>query len=221
MRHSTDLTSVVQSRLRSLVASRERLTDTSGPEEVFVDVDPRTTRSVGRVIVAVVVLVGIGVWLNRPMALPKSETLESSIPLSTSSLAPTSFVVVDVEGDVRRPGLVRLPVGSRVADAISAAGGLTHKQMSQNINLASRLEDGQQIIVGQSINGSMTSDNRISLNTANESDFDTLPGVGPVLASRIVAWRTQHQRFASVDELQEVPGIGPKVFANLKDLVRL
>lgn len=221
MRRSNDLSSVVHTRLRALVAGRAIPADLPTDEAAFVDVDPRTTRSVGRVIVAVVLLVGIAVWLNRPVAVPQAESFASGIPLASSSLVPTASVVVDVEGDVRRPGLVTLAAGSRVADAIAAAGGLTRKQASQSLNLAARLDDGQQIIVGQTVEGAASSDKRISLNTANESDFDTLPGVGPVLAGRIVAWRTQHQRFASLDELQEVPGIGPKVFANLKDLVRL
>ena len=221
MRRSTDITSVVQARLLALVGRRDEMVHPSDGEPVVLDVDPRATRSVARAVIAVVVLVGIAVWLNRPVTVVPLSPLATGIPLQAASQGPVTTVVVDVEGDVRKPGLVTLPAGSRVADAISAAGGFTRKNASQTINLAARLEDGQQIVVGGVAAGASSSDTRVSLNSATVTDFDTLPGVGPVLAGRIVAWRTQHQHFASIDELQEVPGIGPKVFANLKALVRL
>jgi competence protein ComEA len=109
-----------------------------------------------------------------------------------------------------------------VADAIKAAGGFSRKDVAGSINLAARIDDGQQIVVGMVATGAGgASDSTVSLNSGTEADFDSLPGVGPVLAGRIVAWRTEHKRFTAIDELQEVPGIGPKVFANLKDLVRV
>lgn len=221
MRRSAEMSFVVQQRLRSLVGSRDTESVPDIPEPAFFDVDPRTTRSVARVVVGVVFLVGVAVWLNRPVEVPALSHIASGIPLQAASQGPATTVVVDVEGDVRKPGLVTLPSGSRVADAIAAAGGFVRKDASQSINLAARLEDGQQIVVGGLAAGESASDPRVSLNSATVSDFDTLPGVGPVLAGRIVAWRTEHQRFTTIDELQEVPGIGPKVFANLKDLVRL
>ena len=221
MRSSANITSVVQARLRALVSSRDVATDPVVSDPALFDVDPRTTRSVSRVVVAVVALVGLAVWLNRPVAVPALTPIASGIPLQAASLGPSANVVVDVEGDVRKPGLVTLAAGSRVADAIVAAGGFTRKDSSQSINLAARLEDGQQIIVGGQPVGGGSTDTRVSLNSATASDFDTLPGVGPVLAGRIVTWRSEHHRFTSIDELQEVPGIGPKVFGNLKDLVRL
>ena len=221
MRRSAEISFVVQQRLRSLVGSRDTESVADNSEPAFFDVDPRTTRSVARVVVGIVLLVGVAVWLNRPVEVPALSPIASGIPLQTASQGPATTVVVDVEGDVRKPGLVTVPSGSRVADAIVAAGGFVRKDASQSINLAARLEDGQQIVVGGLAAGESASDPRVSLNSATVSDFDTLPGVGPVLAGRIVAWRTEHQRFTSIDELQEVPGIGPKVFANLKDLVRL
>ena len=110
-----------------------------------------------------------------------------------------------------------MPAGSRVADAIAAAGGLSSVDASGSINLAQLVTDGQLISVGATTAGS--GDTRINLNSASVAELDTLPGVGPVMADRIIAWRESHQKFSSIDELQEVPGIGPKVFANLKELI--
>jgi len=122
---------------------------------------------------------------------------------------------------VLTPGLVTLNVGDRVADAIAAAGGLAPSANVTSLNLAERLSDGQMIFIGNALSSDVASDPRININQASESELDALPGVGPVMAGRIVAWRETNQRFHSVDELQEVSGIGPKVFANLKSLVRI
>jgi competence protein ComEA len=108
-----------------------------------------------------------------------------------------------------------------VADAFAAAGGATADANLVTLNLAERLADGQMIYLGDINSQEVLSDPRINLNLATESELDSLPGVGPVMAGRIVAWRESNQRFHSVEELQEVPGIGPKVFANLKDLIRI
>lgn len=131
----------------------------------------------------------------------------------------TDVVVVDVEGDVVKPGLVTLPLGSRVADAIAAAGGLSRPLAVGQVNLAARLDDGQLIVVGAPAVASV--DKRVSLNNATVEQLDTLPGVGPVLAARIITWRDTHRRFTSVDQLAEVPGIGSSLLAALKPLVRL
>lgn len=161
-------------------------------------------------------------WLGRPHDITPARLTTAPAPLgsaSASSSSQSDSVVVDVEGDVLHPGLVTLPLGSRVADAIEAAGGFTRQVPAGQVNLAARLDDGQQIVIGAQAAGS--TDKRVSLNTATAEQFDTLPGVGPVLAARIVAWRTAHHRFTAVDELAEVPGIGTKVMADLKPLVRL
>jgi competence protein ComEA len=116
-----------------------------------------------------------------------------------------------------------------VADAISAAGGLTKRIAAGALNLAQKITDGQLILVSsdtaQSSSQSSTSGSSgsggglININSASATDLDALPGVGPVMSSRIIAWRTENGGFHSVDDLQQVPGIGPKVFANLKPLV--
>ena len=174
---------------------------------------------------AVLATAGI-VWLNRPAPVAVPEVASPGIPIVASSGNTVSSqgldqIVVDIKGDVLMPGLVTLPAGARVADAIAAAGGVTPSADVTGINLAERLSDGQMIFIGNAQSMQLSSDSRINLNLATEADLDSLPGVGPVMAGRIIAWRESNQRFHSIEELQEVPGIGPKVFANLKPLVRI
>jgi competence protein ComEA len=140
--------------------------------------------------------------------------------------------VVDVEGAVRRPGLVRLPRGARVADALVRAGGTTRAADRAAVNLAAPVSDGQQVVVprrgaaaaagvappGAGASGSAPSA-PLSLATATAEQLDTLPGVGPVTAQKIVDYRTQHGAFHSVEELDAIPGIGPARLADLQGLV--
>ncbi|NHN56081.1 ComEA family DNA-binding protein [Calidifontibacter sp. DB0510] len=167
-------------------------------------------------------------------------------PAGGASSAPTT-VVVHVVGQVRRPGVVSLRVGARVSDAVQAAGGALPSADLTNLNLARVLTDGEQIRVpkpgevvtpppvpgggagagagaggggaGAGSGGSAGPTAPVNLNTADETALDTLPGVGPVLASRIVQWRTANGRFTSVDELGEVSGIGDKLLEQLRPLV--
>jgi competence protein ComEA len=135
--------------------------------------------------------------------------------------------VVDVEGKVRHPGLVRLPDGARVDDAIRAAGGVLPGVPTAALNLAQKVSDGQQVLVGLDPapagggGGGASGGGLLDLNLATVEDFDSLPGIGPVLAQRIVDWRTEHGRFASVDQLQEVSGIGNAKYSSLKSKVRV
>jgi competence protein ComEA len=147
--------------------------------------------------------------------------------------------VVDVSGKVRSPGLRRLPAGSRVEDALRAAGGVRPGANTEGLNRARLLVDGEQIVVGApaSVAGPVTGGGSsatgtggsasgaapsapVSLNTATVDQLDTLPGVGPVLARHIIDYRTQHGGFRSVDELREVNGIGDRRFSDLQKLVR-
>jgi competence protein ComEA len=153
---------------------------------------------------------------------PPSAVTPAAVPSSPS-------LVVDVGGRVRHPGLVTLPAGSRVADAIAAAGGALRPADLATVNLAARVTDGELLLVGVpgaavgAGAGSGTSGDGESapmdLNSATVEQLDTLPGVGPVLAQRIVGWRQQHGGFRRVDDLQQVPGIGARKFADLKPLV--
>jgi competence protein ComEA len=151
---------------------------------------------------------------------------------------------VHVVGQVAKPGVVELPVGARVSDALARAGGATRAADLGAINLARLLVDGEQIRVpkpgevpvaapgasgsvpsGQDGNGSRGATGApgagalVNLNTATAAELEELPGVGPVLAQRILDWRTEHGRFTAVDELGEVSGIGEKIFAQLQPRV--
>jgi competence protein ComEA len=153
-------------------------------------------------------------------------------PTSAAGVAPTPdpVLVVDVVGRVHRPGIVRLPSGARVVDAVQAAGGTTKGAAVYRINLARPVVDGEQIFVPgkddplpslpRTTSGS-SEDGPVDLNTATAADLEELPGIGPVLADRIVDWRTEHGRFTTVDELREVDGIGEKLMSRLRSLVRV
>jgi len=137
-------------------------------------------------------------------------------------------LVVDVAGAVRRPGLVRLPKGARVSDAIARAGGLTAHAERDSVNLAAPVSDGQQVLVpARGSPGSGTpggaaggaASGPVSLSSATAEQLDTLPGIGPVTAQKIVDYRAQHGSFTSVDGLDAIPGIGPARIAELQGLV--
>jgi competence protein ComEA len=135
-------------------------------------------------------------------------------------------LVVDVVGAVARPGLYRLAHGARVADVIARAGGLTAKAERTAVNLAAPLSDGEQVLVatrgaaaGAGASHGPGAGAPISLSSATADQLDTLPGVGPVTAQKIVAYRGQHGPFTSVEALDAIPGIGPARIADLKGLV--
>ena len=172
--------------------------------------------------IAVVTLaVGWNWWNGRalpeqiaPVSIDASAAPAPSVTAASGSSS--GDVVVDVGGDVRHPGLVTLPVGSRVADAIEEAGGATGS--TAGVNLARVLVDGEQIVVGRAA-ASSGQPGKVPVNTADAGALDALPGIGPVLAQRIVDWRTANGPFSSVDALGDVPGIGPSLLAKLKPLV--
>ncbi|MDQ1709672.1 MAG: competence protein ComEA [Frankiaceae bacterium] len=137
------------------------------------------------------------------------------------SASAAALLVVDVTGQVRRPGLQHLPAGSRVADAVAAAGGANRGGSTAGLNLARKLVDGEQVVVGgpQPASGPASARGAgqpLDLNAATLSDLDQLSGVGPVLAQRILTWRNEHGGFTSVDQLREVEGIGDRKFASLR-----
>lgn len=156
-------------------------------------------------------------WHSGPRQEPVPVVSASTM---VSSPSPTELVVA-VSGQVARPGLIRLPPGSRVADAIQAAGGPLPGVDLSTVNLARKLNDGELIAVGvpAAAGGDPASPSKVNLNTAVLAELDTLPGVGPVLAQRIIDHRTKRGPFRSVDDLRQVDGIGAETFARLKDLV--
>jgi competence protein ComEA len=161
----------------------------------------------------------------------------------TTPAKPTAQIMVHVLGAVRQPGVVTLAERARVRDAIEAAGGLERDAAPGELNLAQVLADGQQVMIGtrkkpsgevREGSGSATTDQpgrgttdpggdgaTVDLNRASQSQLEELPGVGPVTAAKIVAWREEHTRFSKVEELQEIDGIGPKTYAEIAPHVRV
>ncbi len=130
-------------------------------------------------------------------------------------------VVVHVAGAVDEPGVYRLPAGSRVADAVERAGGPAGRAEPNAINLAARLADGQQVIVPEagvtSASTAVAEDGPISLGSADQADLETIEGIGPVTAADIIEFRDERGGVASIDELDEIPGIGPATIESLSD----
>lgn len=189
-------------------------------------------------VVAVLVVLGAGFWAwrSRPRAEPvvPVATAVPAGPLSSSFAEPVASpageLVVAVAGKVRRPGLVRVPAGARVADAVEAAGGALPGVDVALLNPARKVTDGELIVVGvpappnqAGAPGGPGTDaapgGRVNLNTATLAQLDSLPGVGPVLAQRILDHREQHGGFRSVGDLRQVDGIGDARYEQLKDLV--
>src|SRR3954452_1279315 len=190
-----------------------------------------------------ILVVALGVrFMHRqqpaPAAAPGSAPVERSAGTAGVSVARPAAAgsVVHVAGAVRDPGVYRLAAGARVQDAIERAGGARSGGDVNAINLAAKVADGQQIVVPARARGgaaaavSVPSGGAgasgaapgppISLNSATAEQLDTLDGVGPATAQKIIAWRTQHGGFRSVADLSQVPGIGPKKLAALKDKVQ-
>jgi competence protein ComEA len=134
-------------------------------------------------------------------------------------------IVVDVAGAVAHPGLYHLRQGARVADAVAHAGGLTRKAERNAVNLAAPVSDGQQVLVAARGSpaapaaGAPASGAPVSLSSATAEQLDALPGIGPVTAQKIIAYRQAHGPFTSIEGLDAIPGIGPARLANLEGLV--
>ncbi|MEW2146507.1 ComEA family DNA-binding protein [Micromonospora vinacea] len=187
-------------------------------------------------VVAVVVVVGAAgwAWRARPQSepvVPMASETASAAPVGDPSVSGSAELVVAVAGKVRKPGLVRLPAGSRLADAVQAAGGALPGVDVALLNPARKVTDGELIVVGVTpppvpggAAGPAAGDagpavGPLNLNTATLAQLDALPGVGPVLAQRILAHRDQHGGFRSVGDLRQVDGIGDARYEQLKDLV--
>ena len=149
-----------------------------------------------------------------------------AVQLAPVRASPAPAVVVHVVGAVRRPGLYRLRHGTRIADAVTRAGGAKPKADLALVNLAAPVVDGQQIVVparapagARPAAATDAAVGPVRLNTATLEQLDALPGVGPVTAQKILDYRQKHGAFSSVDDLDAIPGIGPARLEQLRDLV--
>ncbi|MDG4531855.1 ComEA family DNA-binding protein [Streptomyces sp. AV19] len=205
-------------------------------------VEPKTLAALAVVLAAAGVFAAYHFWTGRPQTVraPARETAVAAAARAPVPLAPPAppaptakGVVVDVSGKVRHPGIRRLPPGSRVVDALDAAGGPSPGVDLTGLNRARFLADGEQIVVGAPPNAPApgaspaggpaqpgAGGGQVSLNSATAEQLDALPGVGPVLARHIVDYRTEHGGFRSVEELRRVNGIGARRFADLRSLVQ-
>jgi competence protein ComEA len=181
-----------------------------------------------------VAIVGILVfWANQPRSEPI--IISTPVPTVTPTIAPSptpSPLRVYVTGAVKNPDVYLLPQNSIVKDAVEAAGGVTADADLDRINLALQVYDQQQIYVpyqgqatvpvappGEKPPAPPSSTSRININTASVDELDTLPGIGPAIAQRIVDYRTENGLFASIEEIMNVRGIGPATFAELEDAI--
>ncbi|MGW7005023.1 helix-hairpin-helix domain-containing protein [Streptomyces sp. NPDC054933] len=203
----------------------------------------RTVAALAGVLVLAVAFAVHHFWAGRPRTVqppPVARAVTSPVgQVSGASAMPTgrpssADVVVDIAGKVRTPGVRHLPAGSRVTDALKAAGGPLPGADTSGLNLARLLTDGEQVVVGQppappadaagtrggGAAAAAGPGGPLSLNTATAEQFDALPGVGPVLARHIVEYRTQHGGFTSVGQLRQVTGVGERRFRELQPLVR-
>ncbi|GAA1726507.1 helix-hairpin-helix domain-containing protein [Aeromicrobium alkaliterrae] len=228
---------IARRRLAQLVASFDehvpRPAEEAAPTDTSGSVAPgppghRRVTSL-HVRVAVAAAAGLAVvlawWVlsGRPQSEPAGTPAASVEAGSTSGPVETGEIVVDVSGLVQRPGIVTLPAGSRVHEAIEAAGGLAGVVDTSGLNLARKLVDGEQVLVGIApvvpAGGGASAGGATNLNTATLEQLDELPGVGPVTAESIITWRTENGPFTSVEDLLEVSGIGTATLDDLRDLV--
>ncbi|HEV8563419.1 MAG TPA: ComEA family DNA-binding protein [Actinomycetota bacterium] len=187
----------------------------------------------GLIVLLAITLGGAGLWyarsLPRPVEIgaPASSVGASGAPVATSASSAAAILIVDVAGEVRKPGVYEFAEGQRVIDAVNEAGGPTGKADLSFLNLAAPLTDGTQVLVPSSASvpgapvGSGTTGGTalVNINTASTTELETLSGIGEVLAAEIVGYRTENGPFASVDELDEVSGIGPATLEDIRDQV--
>ena len=191
-------------------------------KEVLAEFSPRALK----VTITLLAVVAFGVYVfSSGTGKDSTVTIEKSSDTGDSTQVQSPKIYVHVAGSVKAPGIYQLDSGTRVYDAVLAAGGFTDKANQSSVNMARALTDGEQLLISSesssvTFEGALTS-SLISLNQASSSQLEDLPGVGPALAGRIVDWRTANGGFKAKEDLLNVAGIGDKLFASFKDLVTL
>ena len=184
---------------------------------------PRLRVGLGAVVV--LVLLGLAVAVLVASLTPRGQ--ESVVPRTEPGVQPSarSVILVHVLGAVVTPGLYELAEGARAVDAVAAAGGFTETADQAGLNLARPVSDGEQLripAIGEAPPAdAMRNDGKVNINTADVAALETLPRIGPAMAALIIEWRETNGRFASIDDLRNVSGIGEKTFDGLKDLVTI
>ena len=209
--------------------------DDQSPQAGHDDADPprkapRAVRiGVGLVIGIVVVALGISAAGVVVKAAGRTEIVaaqQTQGPVSERAIASASSaevtLIIHVTGAVSKPGVIEIPEGARVFEAIEKAGGFTPDALSDAVNLARFLVDGEHLsipTIGEELPAADVSGGRVSLSLASPSELETLPGIGPTIAARIVAWRETHGPFRHVDDVLAVSGIGPATLEGFRDQV--
>lgn len=202
----------------------------NGKLEKFVRDNKELIIKVGVILLTVVLAFALFMFKSD-----KGGEVEAEESIVTEEIKAAS-IFVDIGGEVMTPTVAELPEGSRVADAIEAAGGLTDKADLSDINRAAFISDGEKIFIpsvdeksgygadGSSdalSGGSYSSDGKININTADSQQLQQLTGVGPATAEKIIAYRTENGRFKSIEDIKNVSGIGDKTFEKFKDSIRV
>ena len=195
-------------------------------------------------IAALVVIAGIGIYLFVKNSQYEEFDMNEVLVNAEEKEYKGDTIIVHITGEVKEPGIIELPSEARIADAIEAAGGTTEGADLDEVNLAFVLSDGQKVYIpnknekevsGEKVYITAGSGNniivqdkveegkkqKVNINAAKQEDFEQLPGIGPSIAQRIVEYRDQNGKFTSIDELQEVKGIGEAKFENIKEYVTI
>ncbi|MEV4221023.1 ComEA family DNA-binding protein [Nonomuraea sp. NPDC049725] len=201
-----------------------KLAAASGMPRPALDPGRPGVRALFALAVVAVLVAGFFLWRSRPAPEPLPAPAPIASPPATTTPT-TGKVTVHVAGKVRDPGVYTLPIGARVTDAITAAGGVRRGAPLGPVNLARRLVDGEQIMVGAPTAATAAAPapeaSVLDLNSATQDQLEQLPGVGEVLAARIAEYRSAHGGFTSIDQLRNVTGIGPRTFEEIKPKVRV
>lgn len=188
-------------------------------------------------VLMIILLAAVGGTYYGLYSEEETAVLESSSPAENSP--PRQEITIYVTGAVNKPGLVKVPEGARAAEAVNACGGLLPIADSEKINLAQTLKDGQQLKVPEKnrLNGKAdlskidqsksdkskagNDEEKVNINTADEKELDTLPGIGPAMAQRIIEYRETEGAFQSIEDIKKIRGIGEAKFAKLKDKISI